>query len=295
MLVAHADTSDDGVWRRLYLALLSWILVGVGILGRVGVSPGGLLSGRWLLLPVGLGLAGLVAATLGPVAARVALCAISGFLALAGLGWIGLLFTVAGLDSSETAAAIAVVATGLSGLSLVASWPGRGSTMAASSSSSSSASRPDGRPGPAERWWHTRWWLMLVVTGFPFAFGISASLLALVAAPSTPGCGDSAERVLVATAHDLATHLAGLHLGELGGCDSGDAASVEWDHASRSDLVASARVTGCRDVDFEDGDAGYTYMVCGAGSTQLLLTIDPETAESGVTGSISLNGLRRNS
>jgi len=57
---------------------------------------------------------------------------------------------------------------------------------------------------------------MLAVTGFPFAFGIAASLLAMLAAPSTPGCGESAERVLVAGADGLAARVGGLHLGELG-------------------------------------------------------------------------------
>jgi hypothetical protein len=283
--VAHAGTSDDGVWRRLYLAVLAWILVGFGVLGWIGVSPGGLLSGRRFLVPVGLGLGGLVAATVGPVAARVALGAISGFLALAGLGWVGLLWTVAGLSSPETVSAVAIVATGVSGLSLAATWPRRGSVRPASSSGTGQQARP----APAERWWQTRWWLMVVVTGFPFAFGISASLLAMLAAPSTPGCGESAERVLVASANGLAARVGGLHLGELGGCDSGDPAAIEWEHASLSGLRASATAAGCRDAYLEDWDVEYSFMVCGEGPTQLILTIEPDQGESGATGSISLN------
>jgi hypothetical protein len=283
--VAHAGTSDDGVWRRLYLAVLAWILVGFGVLGWIGVSPGGLLSGRWFLVPVGLGLGGLVAATVGPVAARVALGAISGVLALVGLGWIGILWTVAGLTSTETVTAVAIVATGVSGLSLAASRRRPGSVLLASSSGTG----PEARRAPAERWWQTRWWLMLVATGFPFAFGIAASLLAVIAAPSTPGCGESAERVLVASARGLAAQVDGLRLGALWGCDSGDTAGIGWEHASLSSLLTSARAAGCRDAYLEDWDEDYSYMVCGEGPTQLVLTIEPDPEDSGATGSISLN------
>jgi hypothetical protein len=75
----------------------------------------------------------------------------------------------------------------------------------------------------------------------------------------------------------------------LGGCDSGDAASIEWDHASLSGLLASATAAGCRDAYPEEWDGEYGYMVCGEGPTQLLLTIEPDAGEYGATGSLSLN------
>jgi hypothetical protein len=48
-------------------------------------------------------------------------------------------------------------------------------------------------------------------------------------------------------------------------------------------------VAGCRDAYLADWDEEYSYMVCGEGPTQLVLTIEPDPRESGATGSIPLD------
>jgi hypothetical protein len=278
--VAFTDTSGDGVWYRLYLALLSWILIGLGCLAVLNVGLAGRLAERWLLVPVGLGILGLTAAAIGPLPARRALAGISGLLVLIGAyqlieGWM-----VMGLDSSETVSAAALVVAGVAGVWLARAW------------SVTRIPRPAQRSGTAaarERWWQTRWWLLLVVTAFPFALGITAALVSVVTAPSASGCDAPAQRALADHAGALATRINGLHLGEPGGCDSGDSAYIGWEHASLDELVASASAAGCRDAYVEDWDDEYHFMVCDQGFSQLLLLINLDTEVSGVTGDLFLD------
>ncbi len=269
--MVHPDNSDDGVWERVYLALLSWALVGIGGLAGAGLLPGWSRAGWWSLLPVAVAVLGLIAAAVGPVPALVGLGGISGLIVAAGLYWIVTTWTVSSFDSPETIAAVGTIGTGLGGAWLTRKWLLRGSP---------------GYPLAPERWWRTRWWLLLVVLGFPFAFGFSAVLLSVATTPDT-GCAPSEERMLGLRANAFAHDVSGLRLGEKGGCDSGGPPSIEWDHPSLSDLLAAAKTTGCRDAYLEEWDYRSQFMVCGQGPTSLLLSIYPDHENSGASGDLS--------
>lgn len=282
----RVDDPDDGVWLLLYLALTSCILLGVGLLSVAGFSPGGVLTRWWSAVPLVLGGLGLLAAAVGRSLARLFLGGLGALLVIAGLGLTVEFWTLMGRADRTTVGILAMVVAGAACLWLA--WGGSSRKPAGGATLGDSPAVPGGHSSQRRR--QSRWWLALIATGLPFVLGISAAAAAaLGSGPATAGCGLLGERLLQTQASALAEHLPGLALGSLGGCDSGDPAWISWDHDSLPGLVASARAAGCHDAYPHEWDEQDQFMVCGAGPTQLLLSIEIDPDIPGVTGSISLN------
>jgi hypothetical protein len=279
------DAQGDDVWLRLYLAVISWILVGVGLFSVIGFSPGGLLTRAWSPAPLVLGCIGLLAAAVGRSVARVFLVGLGACFVIVGIALGVELWPLLGAGDFPTVGVLAMVATGAAGMWLA--WGRYRQNPAGGAMPEGVPATSDGRS--TERWWQTRWWLALVALGFPFVFGISAAFAAAVtSSPAATGCGLPGEKLLRAQASALAERIPGLTLGSLSGCDSGDPAWIEWQHHSLPRLVTSAKAAGCRDAYLDEWDEQVEFMVCDIGAAPLFLDINIDPDADDVTGSISL-------
>lgn len=276
--MSRVSDPDEDVWRRVFLALASFVLLGVGALSSAGFSPGGLIPERLSAAPLTLGVLGLVAVVTGRLV-RVALGGLGVVLTAVGLGLGAPMAWASGGVDSATLGLFAVAGAGAASAWL-ACTPRRRASGAAQLTF-----------GSTEPWWRSRWWLGLVVTGFPFLFGTAAAAAAIVGnSPDATGCGPAGERLLRNESRALAEQLPGLRLGSLRGCDSGDPASIKWEHDDLARLVASAKASGCvAEADVSDDDPD-TVMVCTTRYTQLILEIStgPDPAKLSAHGSISL-------
>ena len=269
--MAGIDTTDDGVWQRVYLALLGYALLAIGLLAQlVGEALGGLVARQWSPWLLLAGLVAVAGAVVGGRFARFIQLGLGGLLVIVALGtWAQTVFVP--LDG----AALPLLVVALTGVAAL--WMGR-------------RPAPTGAAAgvPRERWWRRRWWVVVVALGFPFAFGASAAFLTVVGGGAPAGCDEAGGRVLQAEASALSEQIPGLVLGEMGGCDSGDAAWIDWEHDSLPAMRASALAGDCREHSFDEGDGPESYLVCGDGLHRISVYFDSDRSDGPGSGSISL-------
>ncbi len=234
------------------------------------------------MLPLLAGGAGLVAAALGRLPTRVFLGLIGSILLVAAvLGVLAAYWVSPGTLDLVDRPTLALVVAG--GATSWLAWTDRRSARAGTREPGG-AHPIGGRPDVPR-------WPRVVASVLAGVLGITAIGALAVATPAPPGCGRWGGLSLRIQANALADRIPGLALGDRrSGCDSGDSATISWDHESATDLVASAKAAGCRDAYRKQWEDGERFMVCGAKPFQLVLTIETESGSPTASGDLALNG-----